>query len=654
MRFSVLGRLQVISDDGAELRIPQPKQRGLLTVLLLHANQAMSAGRLTESLWDAVGPAASPGALRTQIWALRKLLAPARRLHTGEYHTYQLEVRPGELDVAQFRRLTGQGRHAFASGDLTGAVSYLAEALALWREPPLADVPATLVMGPIAQRLLDERLAAREILNEARLSLGQHASLIPELREAAAADPANGRLWEQLMLALHGAGRTAEALAAYRQARTSMKAEFGLEPGHSLRQLHRRILADDPELTRHGAASAGGRQPAQPGPRGPSRSPGPPEPAPRQLPPPIPYFVGRAAELRELTVLRDVWAPEPGVTMIAAIAGPAGVGKTALAVHWAHRVAGSFPDGQLYLNLNGFGPAGLPVTPKDAIGQVLEAMRVPSATMPSSLGGRAGLYRTLLAERRMLIVLDNARDAAQVRPLLPGGAGSLVLVTSRSGLADLVALDGASAVTLRVLTEPEAREMVARRLGPARAAADPAATGQLIDACARLPLALAVATALIATRPAQSLTAVADHLIRAADRLNVLSTAEATTDLRAVFCWSYRALSPPTARLFRLLARHPGAEITAATAARLAGIPLALAGEALTELAEVNLVDEQAPGRYALHDLLRLYATELLGTADDTADRRAASRPADLGIAPAPGASNRGAQAYMGYGARPA
>lgn len=628
MRFSVLGRLQVISDEGAELRIPQPKQRGLLTVLLLHANQAMSAGRLTESLWDAVGPTASPGALRTQIWALRKLLAPARRLHTGEYHTYQLEVRPGELDVAQFRRLTGQGRHAFASGDLTGAVSYLAEALALWREPLLADVPATLVMGPIAQRLLDERLAAREILNEARLSLGQHASLIPELREAAAADPANGRLWEQLMLALHGAGRSAEALAAYRQARTSMKAEFGLEPGHSLRQLHRRILADDPELTKHGAASAAGR-PAQPGlpgsPRplgspGPPRPPRPPGPTPRQLPPPIPYFVGRAAELRELTVLRDAWAPEPGVTMIATIAGPAGVGKTALAVHWAHRVAGSFPDGQLYLNLNGFGPAGLPVTPKDAIGQVLEAMRVPSATMPSSLGGRAGLYRTLLAERRMLIVLDNARDAAQVRPLLPGGAGSLVLVTSRSGLADLVALDGASAVTLRVLTEPEAREMVARRLGPARAAAYPAATGQLVDACARLPLALAVATALIATRPAQSLTAVAGLLSRAADRLNVLSTAEATTDLRAVFCWSYRALSPPSARLFRLLAGHPGAEITAATAARLAGIPSALAGEALTELAEVNLVDEHAPGRYGLHDLLRLYATELLGTADDTAE----------------------------------
>jgi hypothetical protein len=298
--------------------------------------------------------------------------------------------------------------------------------------------------------------------------------------------------------------------------------------------------------------------------------------------------------------------------MIAAITGPAGAGKTALATHWAHHVAGSFPDGQLYLSLNGFGPAGLPMSPKDAIGQVLEAMQVPSATIPSSLEGRTGLYRTLLAERRMLIVLDNARDAGQVRPLLPGGAGCLVLVTSRSGLADLVALEGARAVTLPVLTEPEAREMVARRLGPARTAADPAATGQLIDACARLPLALAVATALVATRPAQSLTAVAGHLSRAADRLNVLSTGEATTDLRAVFCWSYRALSPPSARLFRLLARHPGAEITAAAAAGLAGIPSALAGQALTELAEVNLIDTRAPGRYAFHDLLRLYAAELL------------------------------------------
>lgn len=217
-------------------------------MLLLHANQEMSAGRLTESLWDRAGSGIGPGALRTQVWALRKLLAPARRLHTGEHRGYRLEVRPGELDTAQFRQLAGQGRRALASADLPGAVSCLTQALALWGEPPLADVPATLAIGPVAQRLLDERTAARELLNGARLGLGQHASSIPELRESTAVDPANERLCEQLMLALHGAGRTAEALVAYQQARTSMQAELGLEPGHGLQQLHRRILADDPEL----------------------------------------------------------------------------------------------------------------------------------------------------------------------------------------------------------------------------------------------------------------------------------------------------------------------------------------------------------------------------------------------------------------------
>jgi DNA-binding SARP family transcriptional activator len=258
MKFSVLGQFRVVGEDGAELHIPQPRQRALLAVLLLHANQEMSTSRLTEAIWDHHVSGVGPGALRTQVWALRKLMAPASRLHTGEHRGYQLEVHPGELDAARFGALAGQGRHALESADLTGAVSCLTQALALWGEPPLADVPATLAMGPVAQRLLDERTAARELLNEARLGLGQHAGLIPELRQSTAADPANERLWEQLMLALHRAGRTAEALVAYQQARASMQAELGLEPGHGLRQLHRRILAGDPELGhRETSATAG-------------------------------------------------------------------------------------------------------------------------------------------------------------------------------------------------------------------------------------------------------------------------------------------------------------------------------------------------------------------------------------------------------------
>ena len=629
MRFSVLSRLQVIGDDGAQLRIPQQRQRGLLVVLILHGNQEISTSRLTESLWDQDGSAAGTGALRTQIWALRKLLAPASRLHTGECGGYQLEVRPGELDVAEFRALAGQGRDALRTGDLPGAAGYLNKALALWRGPHLADIPGTLAMGPVARRLLDERLAARELLNEVQLGLGRHVSLIPELREATAGDPANERLWEQLMLALYGAGRTAEALAAYQQARASVKAELGLEPGHGLQQLHRRILARDPEIGQYGAAGPAVQQLGSP-PRAATLPvpPGQPAPGPpRLLPPPGPVFVGRAAEIQQLTGLLDARAATPGVTVVAAISGAAGVGKTALAVRWAHQVAGSFPDGQVYLNLNGFGPAGSPLTPQDAASRVLESLQVPPSAIPPGLDGRIGLIRTLLAQRSMLLVLDNARAAHQVRPLLPGGAGNLVLVTSRSALADLVALDGARPITLSVLTEPEARQMVADRLWSSAAAADPAAAGQLIEACGRLPLALAIATALIATRPGQTLTTVVTSLRNAASPLDILNAGAATADLRAVFGWSYQALSPPSARMFRLLAGHPGPDISAASAASaaaLAGLPSARVAEALAELADLHLLDEHVPGRFVLPDLLRLYAAEVPGTVDSPGERRAA------------------------------
>jgi NB-ARC domain len=295
----------------------------------------------------------------------------------------------------------------------------------------------------------------------------------------------------------------------------------------------------------------------------------PSRPSPRQLPPPVPNFIGRAAELQELAALLDAWTAARGTTMIAVISGAAGVGKTALGVYWAHQVAGSFPDGQLYLNLNGFGPTGSPVTQADAVTRILEAMQVPLARIPPGLDGRIGLYRTLLSERRTLIVLDNARDAEQVRPLLPGGAGSLVLVTSRSPLTGLVALEGARAITLTVLTEPEARQMVAQRLGIGRTAADGAATDQLIDACARLPLALAIAAALVATRPGQSLTTVASNLSRADNRLDVLNTGEATTNLRGLLLvisgidGGGRSDVPPArrtsrARYFRHRGRRPG------------------------------------------------------------------------------------------------
>ena len=636
MRFSVLGKLQVAGEDGAELRIAQPRQRALLTVLLLHANEEMSAGRLTESLWDTGGPTIGPGALRTQVWALRKLLAPARRLHTGEHHGYQLEVRPGELDAAQFRELAGQGRRALDSADLPGAVTSLTHALGLWGEPPLADVPATLAMGPVAQRLLDERTAARELLNEARLGLGQHASLIPELREGTAADPANERLWEQLMLALHRAGRTAEALAAYQQARTSMRADLGLEPGHSLRQLHRKILANDPELARFRTSpSAGQRQeltgqehakagPAAARPDGHVPGGGREPVVPRQLPAPVRPFVGRETELAELDGLLERGGA-PAAVVISAIGGTAGVGKTALAVHWAHRVADWFPDGQLHVNLRGFDPAGNPTPTTVAMRTLLEALEVPAERIPASLDAQSGLYRSLMAGKRMLLVLDNARDAEQVRPLLPGSPGCLVLVTSRSQLAGLAALEGAHSLRLGLLTDAEAHALLAARLGPARLAAEPSATAELIRLCAHLPLALVIVSAQAVARADYALAVQAAELRDSAGRLDVLDAGDPAASVRSVFSWSYRQLSPAAARLFRLLGLHPGPDISAGAAASLAGCGRAEARRLLASLTGAHLLTEHAPGRFSCHDLLRFYAAGLAAAHDAPAQRRAAT-----------------------------
>jgi DNA-binding SARP family transcriptional activator len=638
MRFSVLGQLQVVGEDGAELRVVQPRQRALLTVLLLHANEEMSTSRLTESLWDTGGSTIGPGALRTQVWALRKLLAPARRLHTGEHRGYQLEVRPGELDVAQFRQLAGQGRRGLESADLPGAVTCLTQALGLWGEPPLADVPATLAMGPVAQRLLDERAAARELLNEARLGLGQHASLIPELRESTAANPANERLWEQLILALHRAGRTAEALAAYQQARTSMQAELGLEPGHSLQELHRRILANDPKLTQlRTSPTAGQRQkrtgqdpaPAKAGPvtaRPDGEVPGGGrEPVvPRQLPAPVRPFVGRETELAELDSLLER-AGAPAAVVISAIGGTAGVGKTALAVHWAHQVADRFPDGQLHVNLRGFDPAGNPTPPAAAIRALLEALEVPAERIPASLDAQAGLYRSLMAGKRMLLVLDNARDAEQVRPLLPGSPGCLVLVTSRSHLAGLAALEGAHSLPLGLLTDAEAHALLAARLGPARLAAEPGATAELIRLCAHLPLALVIVSAQAVARADFPLAVHAAGLRDGAGRLEALDTGDPAASVRSVFSWSYRQLSPAAARLFRLLGLHPGPDISAGAAASLAGYGRDQVRRLLATLADAHLLAEHVPGRFSCHDLLRSYAAGLAAAHDAPAERRAAT-----------------------------
>jgi tetratricopeptide (TPR) repeat protein len=310
--------------------------------------------------------------------------------------------------------------------------------------------------------------------------------------------------------------------------------------------------------------------------------------------------------------------------VISAISGTAGVGKTALAVHWAQRYAGRFPDGQLFVNLRGFGPAGAAVTPEAALRQFFDGLGVAAERIPADRDAQAALYRSLLAGKRMLIVVDNAREADQVRPLIPGGPGCLVLVTSRNQLTGLAAGHGARLLPLDVLTDAEAGELLGNRLGPARAEAEPAAVAELARLCARLPLALSVAAAHAAARPGLSLATLAAELRGARARLDRLGTADAATDVRTVFSWSYRQLSTRAGRLFRMLGVHPGPDIGGPAAASLAAVPAGQAGQALSELTGAHLIAEHVPGRYAFHDLLRAYAAEQARTIDDHAFRRAA------------------------------
>jgi len=363
--------------------------------------------------------------------------------------------------------------------------------------------------------------------------------------------------------------------------------------------------------------------------------PGPGLAAPRQLPPERAPFVGREAELKTLSALHD-GAGASGTVVISVIGGTAGIGKTALAVRWARQAAPDFPDGQLYVNLRGYDPSGPPVTAAAAVRTLLDALGAAPEHVPASFEAQVGLYRSLAAGRRLLVLLDNARDADQVRPLLPGSPGSLVLVTSRAWLAGLAIGEGAHQLTLDVLAEDEARQLLADRLGEQRAAAEPGAVDELINLCARLPLALAITAARAARRPRVPLAALAAELREAADRLDALDhrpldhrpldhRGAAGGSIRAAFSWSYQSLGEPAARLFRLLGVHPGPDISAAAAASLAGVTPSAARRDLNGLTAAHLLTEHLPGRFTFHDLLRAYAAELAGAADRPDERRQAA-----------------------------
>jgi DNA-binding SARP family transcriptional activator len=615
MRFRVLGPLQVRTAEGDLIGLGAAKHRTLLSILLLHANEPVRADRLLDGLWPDRQPRSARAVLRTYVTGVRSALSLDRTAAplslTSEAGGYRLCVPREELDVLVFRDLAGQGDRALADGDLAAAAERLHGALALWRGRVAEDVVLDGAVLPIIADLDERRLAVHEAWFEARLALGQHAGLIGQLRGLVAECPLRERLSALLMRALSRAGRQAEALAVFAETRRLLVEELGIEPGPELQRVHVDILNNRD-------AGPGDGDDADRPVRGADRM------VPRELPPAVRHFAGRADELVTLTRLAGAEGAGPEATVpIAVIDGMAGVGKTTLAVHWAHQLADRFPDGQLYVNLHGFDAPGSVLSPADAVRGFLDALAVPTDRIPVSLHAQAALYRSLLASRRMLVVLDNARDAVQVRPLLPGSPGCMAVVTSRHRLAGLLA-EGAHPLTLASLTTEESRELLARHIDPDRVAGQLPAADEIISLCARLPLALAVVAARAAAHPGFPLAALAAELRAARGGLDAFNAGDPLTDVGAAFSASYRGLADPAARAFRLLALCPGPAFDVPAAASLVGDPVERAHARLRELAAAHLVEECAPGRFAFHDLLRRYASQLVHETDPEGERRAA------------------------------
>lgn len=614
-RLHLLGPLE-IRHDSVPVPVAAAKQRVLIAALALAAGEPVTAERLIACLWDDQPPSTARNTLQNYVLRLRRTLqidaepVPLVSSATG----YRLDVDTDAVDVHRFRALVRSARSTAAADEPESATALLDEALVLWRGQTLADVPSEVLHREVTPGLVEQRLSALEQRIDLDLDLGRHAERITELVALSTEHPLREQLWAQLMLALYRSGRTAEALDAYRRARKVLTSELGIDPGPELQRLHQAVLTNDPALT----ITAPAPEPA-------SQHVPAPRVVPRQLPPPGTHFVGRAAQVRHLDAQWDAACGAP-VTAISTIGGTAGIGKTALALHWAHLRADRFPDGQLYVNLRGFDPSGAPLPSMTALRGFLTALGVPARTVPADPDEQIALYRSHLAGRRMLVVLDNARDAEQVRPLLPGAPGCPVLVTSRDQLAGLVALDGAVPLTLDLLTRDEAHDLLIRRLGRCRVAREQAEVDKLIEACVRLPLALNIAAAQVALHPNQPLAGFVGELCDTHRRLDALSIDQAAADVRVVFSWSYHALTPESARVFRLLGVHPGPDISLLAAAALAGHDPDTTRRALAELNRAHLINESSPGRYILHDLLRAYATEQTHAHDDVAERQAALR----------------------------
>lgn len=605
VRWAVLGTVRAWC-DGVELDLGPPQQRAALAVLLLGRGRTVTLGELTDALWGSRPPATAVNVLHRYIGRLRRILEPGLPVRAAGRFVlpgpggYRLEVPDQDVDLGRFQQITEQARAAAEQGRPHAAVPLFLEALQLWQGPVGAGLDPEVRAHQLFTALEQERIATVQALADAALGAGVAQQALPYLRLAAADHPWAESLQARLILALAAAGEQAEALAHYDRTRAQLSEELGIDPGTELRSAQQQVLRQ--ELPRPPVAVS----------------------HPAHLPAALPGFSGRTHELAGATALLGAEGAPPGAMVVATVTGMAGIGKTTFALRWAHQVADRFPDGQLYVNLRGFDPAGELLDPAVVVRSFLSALDVPPGQIPAGVDAQAALLRSLLTDRRMLLLLDNARDEDQVRPLLPGSAGHLVIVTSRSLLSGLVAREGAHPVILDLPTHEESRSALAGRLGQARVDAEPEAVDEIISRCGRLPLALAVVAARALANPTFTLAALAAELRETAGSLDAFADTEPSANARIAFSLSYRALSPDAARLFRLLALRPGPDVGTAAAADLAGTSPRRVRPLLAELARAHLIGERAPGRYVMHDLIGAYATELVEDTETDAERRSA------------------------------
>ncbi|MET7434034.1 BTAD domain-containing putative transcriptional regulator [Streptomyces flaveolus] len=617
VQFSVLGPVRVWR-GGGELLLGPKQQRLILAVLLARAGRPVSMHEFIDLLWDGDPPSSATNAVHRYVGALRRLLEPdlpARspgRWLARQAGGYLLRADAGCLDLLNFRSLVDQARQADAAGDPTGSVELFTTALGLWQGRCAADLEPVSASHPAFVMLEHEYVSVACAAADTALRCRRAEAVLLPLRQAVERHPLDEALLARLLLALASNGKQVEALALYEEIRQRLAGQLSMDPGAELRAAHERILlhrfdTGTPAETEEDAGTAAYGPPAPAG-SGPSPAPSVRTARPAQLPPGLPGFTGRKDALAQARALA---ARGGGALRLLAVDGIPGIGKTALAVHFAHQVARDFPDGQLYADLRGFAPDGKPADPTDILQGFLDALGVAPRRIPAATGTRSALYRSVLADRRVLVVLDNARDLAQIRPLLPGTGTCMVIVTSRSRLTALAAAHGAHLLTLDVPSTAEATTTFLERVRTSRPDATPEEIRPLVERCGRLPLAVAIVAARAAAYPERTLQDIGLELSAGDHSLDGFTDDNLDNDVRGVFSWSYRTLGPQAAHLFRLLPLHPGPDVTAAALASMAGIPPQEAVQAVGELVRARLLSVRARDRYRAHDLILAYAAEL-------------------------------------------